>query len=338
MDKTAVYYGYDQANVAENGHPIRTVGVEQNFLFPTIHAPRNKARRIEISMAETELQKQMLLLVKNVTGTYYTIQFLQAKIKHYQKMDSLYSVLNTGAETRYKLGDISQLDWMNAQAKKQQVSLELNQINYDIQNMYRAMNALMQTNETYAVASDEMSVISVVEPDFQQNADVQLLRLQSDYIKANVKTEQQRLLPDISLGYFYGNNRFENNRGYHGFQVGLGIPLYAGEQNAKIKAGKIAANTTELLLQNDLLLLETKYNSLKNELNKYRDAIEFYNNKGKKLSDEIIRAATGSYQAGEIDFYPFVMSVENAMKITLDYYQSVLNYNKTALEINYLVK
>ena len=338
MDKTAVYYGYDQANVAENGHPIRTVGVEQNFLFPTIHAPRNKARRIEISMAETELQKQMLLLVKNVTGTYYTIQFLQAKIKHYQKMDSLYSVLNTGAETRYKLGDISQLDWMNAQAKKQQVSLELNQINYDIQNMYRAMNALMQTNETYAVASDEMSVIPVVEPDFQQNADVRLLRLQSDYIKTNVKTEQQRLLPDISLGYFYGNNRFENNRGYHGFQVGLGIPLYFGEQNAKIKAGKIAANTNELLLQNDLLLLETKYNTLKNELNKYRDAIEFYNIKGKKLSDEIIRAATGSYQAGEIDFYPFVMSVENAMKITLDYYQSVLNYNKTALEINYLVK
>ena len=338
MDKTAVYYGYDQANVAENGHPIRTVGVEQNFLFPTIHAPRNKARKIEISMAETELQKQMLLLVKNVTGTYYTIQFLQAKIKHYQKMDSLYSVLNTGAETRYKLGDISQLDLMNAQAKKQQVSLELNQINYDIQNTYRTLNALMQTSETYTVASDEMSVIPVVEPDFQQNADVRLLRLQSDYIKTNVKTEQQRLLPDISLGYFYGNNRFENNRGYHGFQVGLGIPLYFGEQNAKIKAGKIAVNTTELLLQNDLLLLETKYKALKNELNKYRDAIEFYNQKGKKLSDEIIRAATGSYQAGEIDFYPFVISVENAMQITLDYYQSVMNYNKTALDINYLVK
>lgn len=218
------------------------------------------------------------------------------------------------------------------------MSLELNQINYDIQNTYRTLNALMQTNESYSIASDDMSVIPVIEPDFQQNADVQLLRLQSDYIKANVKMEQQRLLPDISLGYFYGNNQFENNRGYHGFQVGLGIPLYFGEQNAKIKAGKIAANTTELLLQNDLLQLEMKYNSLKNELNKHRDAIDFYNNKGKKLSDEIIRTASKSYQTGEIDFYPFVMSVENAMKITLDYFQSVLNYNKTALDINYLVK
>ena len=338
IDKTNFYYEFDQANVAENGHPIKTVGVEQSFLFPTIHAPRNKARRIEISMAEAELHKQMHLLVKNVTGTYYTIQFLQAKIRHYQKMDSLYSVLNTGAETRYKLGDISQLDLMNAQAKKQQVSLELNQINYDIQNTYRTLNALMQTNESYSIASDDMSVIPVIEPDFQQNADVQLLRLQSDYIKANVKMEQQRLLPDISLGYFYGNNQFENNRGYHGFQVGLGIPLYFGEQNAKIKAGKIAANTTELLLQNDLLQLEMKYNSLKNELNKHRDAIDFYNNKGKKLSDEIIRTASKSYQTGEIDFYPFVMSVENALRLTLDYYQSVMNYNKTALDINYLVK
>ena len=152
-------------------------------------------------------------------------------------MDSLYSVLNTGAETRYKLGDISQLTgWMHRQKATGKSGVKSDKLRYS--KHVPALNALMQTNETYAVASDEMSVIPVVEPDFQQNADVQLLRLQSDYIKANVKTEQQRLLPDISLGYFYGNNRFENNRGYHGFQVGLGIPVYFGEQNAKLKPEK----------------------------------------------------------------------------------------------------
>lgn len=338
MDKTVITYGYDEANIAENGHPIKTVGVEQNFLFPTIHAPRNKARKIEISMAEAELQKQKQLLTRNVTGTYFTIQFLQSKLRHYQKMDSLYSVLNAGADTRYNLGDISQLEKMNAQAKNQQVKLELNQINYEIQTTFQNLKALLQTSENYSVASDEMTLIPVIEPDFQQNADIQLLRLQSDFIKTNVHVEQQRLFPDISLSYFYGNNQFENRRGYNGFQVGMGIPLYFGENKAKIKAGKIAAISNEMLLQNDLILLETKYNSLKNELNKYRDGIDFYTNKGKQLSDEITRSATMSYQAGEIDFYQFVMSVENAMKLTLDYYQSVLNYNKTTLDINYLVK
>ena len=289
-------------------------------------------------MAEAELQKQKQLLTRNVTGTYFTIQFLQSKLRHYQKMDSLYSVLNAGADTRYNLGDISQLEKMNAQAKNQQIKLELNQIKYEIQTTFQYLKALLQTSENYSVASDEMTLIPVIEPDFQQNADIQLLRLQSDFIKTNVHVEQQRLFPDISLSYFYGNNQFENRRGYNGFQVGMGIPLYFGENKAKIKAGKIAAISNEMLLQNDLILLETKYNSLKNELNKYRDGIDFYTNKGKQLSNEITRSATMSYQTGEIDFYQFVMSVENAMKLTLDYYQSVLNYNKTTLDINYLVK
>ena len=79
-----------------------------------------------------------------------------------------------------------------------------------------------------------------------------------------------------------------------------------------------------------------KYNNLKNELEKYNKTIDFYNNTGKKLSDEITRTATRSYESGEIDFYQLVLSLENALKLTLDYYEAVSEYNRIALEINYL--
>jgi len=89
-------------------------------------------------------------------------------------------------------------------------------------------------------------------------------------------------------------------------------------------------------LQNSLILLETKYKNLESELRKFRDNIEFYNNTGRQLSDEITRTATRSYETGEIDFYQFALSIENALKLTLDYYEAVLEYNRVALEINYL--
>jgi cobalt-zinc-cadmium resistance protein CzcA len=49
----------------------------------------------------------------------------------------------------------------------------------------------------------------------------------------------------------------------------------------------------------------TKENSLfnkKNELAKYQEAINYYNQYGKKLSDEIIKVANLSYKH-EIDFF-----------------------------------
>lgn len=336
VDKTQVYYGYDQANVAENGHPIQTVGVEQTFLFPTIYGMNVQMNRMEVSQAELELQKQRLTLIKNVASSYYSVQFLQEKQRYFTRVDSLYDRMNAMAETQLRLGDISQLDKLNVQAKKQQTALELSKIAIEIQNAYSSLKAMMQTSEDFRISENGLKTIAVQKLDLLNNPAVQQYRLRSDYLKTSSKVEQHRLLPDISLGYFYGNNRYENARGYHGFQVGLGIPLFWDDQRSKIKASRIATDANELLLQNNLILLEMKYKNLENELQKFRETIDFYNNTGKQLSDEITRTATRSYEAGEIDFYQFAVSMENALKLTLDYYEAVSEYNRVALEMNYL--
>lgn len=336
LDKANVYYEYDQANVAANGYPIQTLGVEQSFLFPTVHSYVNKMVDIEVNIAEQELEKQRLSLIKNVASSYYSVKFLQAKQLYFNRLDSLYVRLNSMAETQLRLGDISQLDKLNVQAKKQQIALELSKIGIEIQNAYGSLKGMMQTDENFRIDASELEPIAVQKPDFRVNPGVQQYRLRSDYLKNSTKAEQHRLLPDISLGYFYGNNRYENARGYHGFQVGLGIPLYWGDHRSKVKASRIATNANELLLQNNLTLLEIKYRNLQNELQKFRETIDFYHNTGKRLSSEITRTATRSYETGEIDFYQFAVSMENALKLTLDYYEAVSEYNRVALEMNYL--
>lgn len=336
LDKANVYYEYDQANVAANGYPIQTLGVEQSFLFPTVHSYVNKMGDIEVNIAEQELEKQRLNLIKNVASSYYSVKFLQAKQLYFNRLDSLYVRLNSMAETQLRLGDISQLDKLNVQAKKQQIALELSKIGIEIQNAYGSLKGMMQTDENFRIDASELEPIAVQKPDFRNNPGIQQYRLRSDYLKNSTKAEQHRLLPDISLGYFYGNNRYENARGYHGFQVGLGIPLYWGDHRSKVKASRIATNANELLLQNNLTLLEIKYRNLQNELQKFRETIDFYHNTGKRLSSEITRTATRSYETGEIDFYQFAVSMENALKLTLDYYEAVSEYNRVALEMNYL--
>ena len=72
------------------------------------------------------------------------------------------------------------------------------------------------------------------------------------------------------------------------------------------------------------------------ELAKYQEAINYYNQFGKKLSDEIIKVGNMSYKHGEIDFFQYIQSLENATIIQVDYLDNVLRYNQTQLEIQYL--
>ena len=45
LDKTQVYYGYDQNNIAENGLPLKVFGLSQSLQFPTIYGAQRKVEK-----------------------------------------------------------------------------------------------------------------------------------------------------------------------------------------------------------------------------------------------------------------------------------------------------
>jgi cobalt-zinc-cadmium resistance protein CzcA len=67
---------------------------------------------------------------------------------------------------------------------------------------------------------------------------------------------------------------------------------------------------------------------------KYQEAITYYNEFEKKLSDEIIKVANSSYKQGEIDFQ-YIQSLENATSIQVEYLGRA-QFNKTQLDSQYL--
>jgi cobalt-zinc-cadmium resistance protein CzcA len=338
IDKTLVYYGKDQNNIAENGYPLNVFGVEQNFNFPTLYAAQKKANTISVSIAETEFYKRKQLLNKEVSQAWYEIIYLMNKQKIYQKIDSMYSGFIKIADKRYQKGDISRLDMLNSTAKQQQINVLLNELKYSLANENQKLRALIQSDSTFEVPVQNLDLVKIREVIPDSTAGMQLLRMQTDYQNAMLKVERNRLYPDISLGYFNGTNSYADSKNYQGFQISLGIPLFFSEQNAKIKAGKIAVQINENMKASELSTLKAKQASLKNELGKYQESIGYYTTSGKQLSEEIIRTTERTYALGEIDFFQFVMSIENALSITRDYYENVSRYNFIALEINYLTR
>jgi cobalt-zinc-cadmium resistance protein CzcA len=336
-DKTNFNYGTDQNNIAENGYPLAVWGVEQSFNFPTQYVAERRLKKLDVLMAETEFEIQKNELIKQVSQSYYNYQILFVKQELFQTLDSLYADLLTTMEIRADKGDVSRLEVLNISAKKTQVLARLNELNIDMQTAFNTLSTLMNYHEDFSINKEivylpPVTFIPDTLPIFQ------FLTYQNDYTNALVKIEKNNMLPDFTINYFLGSNRFTNSKFYHGFQFGVSIPLFYGSYKAKIKAAQISDNAQTLFSESAVSFINNKLSILINEQNKYKSLIDNYQSSGKLLHDEIARIAIKSFETGEIDFYQFVSSFEVASQLEIEFLEYVLKYNIVITEILYYSK
>jgi len=336
VEKTSVYYEYDQNNVAENGFPLGVLGIEQSFDFPGVYFAQRKAAGFQLDVVLSEYEKNKRMLIKHVTKAYYHIVCLLCKQQKLARVDSVYSGYTKAALQKHDAGDISNLDMLNAQSKHSMVKLKGKQLVNDLDIAHRELNALLQSDSLYTVVYVPMNRLKLDTGALEQEPGYRALIHSGQMNEALLQVEKNKLLPGFTLGYFNGTNPYANARNYFGYHVGLSLPLFFGEQKAKIDVAKINREMGAFQQRNYALHFEAKQNALFSELKKYAGTLDYYENEGMKLSDRMIRAAEKSHDAGEIDFFRFVHTVEDAIQMEIDYLDNLDQYNQIVLDINYL--
>ena len=153
--------------------------------------------------------------------------------------------------------------------------------------------------------------------------------------KSKESLQKQNWLPDLNLEYFQGRNS-GISQSLYGFQVGLSVPILFNGNIAKSKVAKLEMQAWEQQKQNEETKIDGYIKQKQDELKIYQQAIDYYNQYGKKVSEEIIKVANSSYKHGEIDFFQYILSLENATTIQVDYLDAVIQFNKTQLDLNYI--
>jgi heavy metal efflux system protein len=268
---------------------------------------------------------------------YFNYQMLLNKRDIYITLDSLFTQLLANSEKRQHRGDVSQLEVLNIKAKKNQVSILLNAINVEIENAHKKLMVIMNYETGFAVFGVlELLPPVTVTPDSLPV--FQLLKLENDWYNSLIQVSKNKTLPDFSLNYFLGSNKHENSKYYHGFQVGVAVPLFFGSDRGRTQAAEISSNSQLLISENEMALTKNRLNELINEQLKFKALLDNYNDSGKLLHDEIMRTALKTYQIGEINFYQFVSSYETAIQIQIEYLENVFGYNVSTSEIMYFSK
>jgi cobalt-zinc-cadmium resistance protein CzcA len=334
FDKTNVYYSYDQNNLALNNEPLRVFGIQQRFDFPTVYGAKKKVLESELDkeIARFELQKNKLTFA--ISKVYEHIVYLQNQENRYAYLDSLYQNFSKASNRRFELGETNYLEKITAQAKSGQIQTKKSQIEKDKIAQYELLNSLVQSDTKITILNTKMIPLTIALSSSGKDAHLAYLERVTENYKKQISFQKQHWLPDINLDYFKGRNN-GLSQSLYGFQVGLAIPILFSGTSSKIKVAQLDLKSWEQQKQNEEQKMVQYLSQKESELAKYQEAINYYNQFGKKLSEEILKVANLSYKNGEIDFFQYIQSLENATTIQVDYFDTLLQYNNTQLELYY---
>lgn len=336
FDKTTVFYEFDENNLAPNNEPLEVFGVQQGFLFPTVYfAEKNvNQRQFEMQSSQFELQKRKTEGV--VAAAYYQFQFEQNRERVYKSLDSLYQNFAHAAQRRFELGETNYLEKITARAKQRQLETDYRQSKQDMQIAMERLKGAVQSKDSLMISEQKLEKLQLSLSNLDAHPAMDYYENRNEFYQAKQHLEKQHLLPDISLSYSLGSNSGLSQNLY-AYQIGFKIPLFFSGNASKIKASKIAAEVSQQQTEDYKIHLDSRKVQLLNEVSKYEEALSYYETEGKSLSEEILKTANVSFKNGEIDFFQYIQSLENAYEIELQHLENLNNYNQAVIAINYLI-
>lgn len=335
LDKTDVYYHFDENNLAVNNEPIGVFGITQNFSFPTVYFSQRKVNKAQLNISQSTYEIKKKELERMVTTQYFEYQLAREKAKVFQILDSLYNNFSKLANRRFELGETNYLEKITAISKQKQIQLKYEEARRDVKISYENLLKTVQSEDRFEITEETILKIPLLASAIESSPEISFYQNQIGLKQAEKSLENQQLLPDIGLNYFQGTNEGLNDNLY-GYQLGLKIPLFFGGQASRIKSAKIAEQSAEAAYINYEIQLSTKLKTLNTQLEVLDQSLEYYENEGSLLSDEILKTANSSFKNGEIDFYQYIQSLESSYDIKLEYLNKLEAYNNTVIAINYI--
>ncbi|MEP1096305.1 MAG: CusA/CzcA family heavy metal efflux RND transporter [Cyclobacteriaceae bacterium] len=335
FEKSNVYYSYDENNIALNNAPLKVWGIQQNFDFPSVYGAQKKLLESQSRMQRNQHAINERLLIRQVSQAYDELLYLASLKENYQFLDSIYTRFANAADRRYELGESNYLEKLNALSRQNEVRLLLSQSESEVKSGYIKLSSLLQSDDPFEISEHPFAKLSIMPIDTANHPSLLYYKEALTSVDQAYKVEKSKLLPGIQLEYFQGNNNAANAQSYQGFQIGLGIPILFGGSKSRILAGKLEKERLQYEADDFQITLNSRFQQLRTDLTKQNEALLIYEQTGKQLAAALIDAATKGFQSGEIDFFQYVQSMDQAVKIEINYLNGMRQYNRTVLEINY---
>ncbi len=337
-----IQYGQFNSYAQDN-----SIAVSQSFSFPSVYINQSKLAGARVKSTEWQLKGSQLQTATQVKQVYWQLAYLHSMKRLLGYEDSLLSAgFLRAAKLRAEAGETNRLEMISARSASFEIKNQLRQVKIDIGIYNRKLQALLNTKRQFYPADTVLKRIDFIPvPDsmaLSQNPDLGYAQQQVEVSKKEHKLEQNRIMPDLNIGYFSQTMQgtqevdgiartFGTGDRLTGIQAGIAMPLWFLPYTSKAKAARISVDIARNQADYYARSLSVSYHELLDEYDKYLGTVEYYEQQVLPEADMIIEQATRGYKAGVMDYIDYALNLAHAMKIKEDYLEALNNYNQTII-------
>lgn len=336
LGKTGFFYENEDLIKGSNDKGVLKIGITQEIEFPTKYFAQGNVNQRSIDIAKSRYELSKAEIIHDVRKAYYRLWFEKEKLKLLRTLDSIYIELVKFSEVRYSSGETNYLETISAKAKQKEILLSYDQAASDISIARQDLMNVLYTNEKIDPPDLPLQKMNLTDADTSSMYSHPFLNISKGKIllaESEHSLEKQKLLPDFSIRYF--NENWFGNEGYYGYSFGISLPLFFWAQQGRIQSAYVQQNIAKRNFDSDLSLLTSEYKKAKEELNKNKLLLEYYDSVGVAQSDEILKSASIAFGAGEISYIEYISHITQSLEIKKSYLETVNNYNQSIIDIKY---
>lgn len=319
-----------------DGKGILKIGLSQSISWPGLYAARKSYFAEQLKYAEINTDMMAAIIKRDVRGAYYQLWYLQDKQQLYASLDSVYTTLYEAAALRVKTGDVAPLDRIAAEVKMRELKALREQNKKDMVVQQQQLMLLLNREIVMLPQDSKLGKVGMaVETSLEGHPILTLQQKRVDIAGANIMVQRNTNMPEFS-GRFFSQRLWGASDPFTGFSVTASIPLFGmGAYRNKVKVASAQRDVESRMLSYQTQKFETERATARAQMDKNTDLLQFYEQSGLVQADEIIKASSLSYKAGEISFAELSQFLMQAIGIRQNYLEVLNDYNQSAIQFNY---
>lgn len=317
---------------------IWKIGLSQQFLLPQVNKTRKAYYMEQKRFYEIQSEVINAELEKEIREAYYQLWYLQDKKSLFNSLDTLYNTLLKTTTLRVNSGEVARIEEISAKTKLKQIETNTAEIENDMRMQQQVLMQLLNTKDSLLPLPQKLEKLTYgLENSVDSHPTLVLQQQNINIADAEIAIQKSTRLPDFA-GRVFSQSLYGVKNPVTGFSVTATLPLFStGAYKNKLKAFETGKQFQELKLQYDTQLLSSEFRQHQIEVIKNLEILRFYENTGLLQANEILKAATLSFNAGETSYAEYSLYLTQAIDIQNNYLDSLDRYNQSVIQLNYFI-
>ncbi|MFZ6664981.1 CusA/CzcA family heavy metal efflux RND transporter [Peijinzhouia sedimentorum] len=338
LPATELGYQYGQIN-SNQRDPFFEIRQNLGSIPGYIQSAKVSQAELDRLLASNKLEKTMLKVwVQKAYIQWLYWHDLKTLLLKQQQMMADYERL---AKLRVSTGEAAYLEELTAQTQLENAKLRLEEANRQLEKASSQLAVLLFEDGPFKppYSLDELdlgnSETQVI--DANSHPSLEVSKLEIELSKQTSKLAKADLFPSIYVGYFNQRitDRTIQESGLSGFNVGIGIPLWAKPTINRIKMARVDEQIREADFSIQTKEKGEELKQLSIEISRLRDRLSYYNQTGLPQAIQLQEIAERQFRGGEASYLEYLQAMKTYWQISEDHLRALMDYHSSSSELTY---